>query len=247
MGKLLRFEFAKIFTKKSTYVCFAIALIFIGFLSYVNIRFAGNTGLNLISGSEMMIRALSMANFVMLMGIAAALYVCDDYSNNVFKNVYSKGYSRSQVYMVKWIVSTVVTMLEAVFILLVGWAIGQIFGKGESTYDGDFWTNICLLLLLVFALHAVYFMVAMATRMINFSVIFILVIPDMIILLLTGIMAIFGEEYIEFRKYWIDYYYQELSGGYIDNDIIRASLICGAVYTVIAIAVGLIANRRKEF
>lgn len=99
MSKLISFEFRKIFRQKSLYVCLAIMLALICLSAAVNAGLEQNPEFDLIFTVESFTKsALSASSFFMILGIFVALYCCDDVANNTLKNLYSRGFTRGQVY-----------------------------------------------------------------------------------------------------------------------------------------------------
>ncbi len=120
MGQLFRFEFRKLFRQKSFYICgcvliglillTAITLNMIYSLSQGNMEAGGVTvsasddGF-LYTGIYMLVGAVSSSNFTIVLAIFLSLFVCSDYTNGTLKNIIARGYSRTRIYAVKYMVS----------------------------------------------------------------------------------------------------------------------------------------------
>ena len=113
MRKLLRFEFRKLFRQKSFYSCNILLLIFIflsAVISKVVVDNAEELTVPLPTTFEMVRSALQGGNVILILGVFTALFVCSDYTDGTMKNIYDKGYGRTNVYFSELI--AVITFLS---------------------------------------------------------------------------------------------------------------------------------------
>ena len=107
MRNILKFEFHKLFRQKSFYICSAIMVVF-SVLGIMITKSLAENNPELITGNlsglSALLSAITSANFVMISGIFIALFVCTDHDNQTIKNIYSRGFSKTKVYISKLIV-----------------------------------------------------------------------------------------------------------------------------------------------
>ena len=135
MGQLFRFEFRKLFRQKSFYICgcvliglillTAVTLNMIYSLSQGNMEAGGVTvsasddGF-LYTGIYMLVGAVSSSNFTIVLAVFLSLFVCSDYTNGTLKNIIARGYSRTRIYAVKYMVSLAATTVYTIVCWLTG-------------------------------------------------------------------------------------------------------------------------------
>ena len=110
MGKLLRFEFRKLFRQPSLYICLAVTAVLV-FLSVYAIysmeqlvmqdfssvgslspsELAMLAGITNASGRGQLLKALTSDNVTMILGIFTALYVCSAYPGKTATNIIGRG------------------------------------------------------------------------------------------------------------------------------------------------------------
>lgn len=147
MGQLFRFEFRKLFRQKSFYICgcvliglillTAVTLNMIYSLSQGNMEAGGVTvsasddGF-LYTGIYMLVGAVSSSNFTIVLAVFLSLFVCSDYTNGTLKNIIARGYSRTRIYAVKYMVSLAATTVYTIVCWLTGFFAGTAFWKVGS-------------------------------------------------------------------------------------------------------------------
>ena len=143
MSKLLHFEMIKVFKRTTFYVCgaFIVILSILGvFIDYLPMYIFSN--LDDISelveygycGQKYLLSTVTYANFPVLVGIFVTVNVCKEYSEKTMKNIWSRGYTRTQVYFSKAIVSIMVAAIYFMVSSITGFIIGSlIFGIGNNS------------------------------------------------------------------------------------------------------------------
>ena len=147
MKNLLMLQFSRLKKQKSLYVCVGVMLVllFVSALSLfamqkITAAFSNEMNDSLMGGelsitalfSEMtaidfLLDASDNSSIVMILGIFIVLFVCEDYDQQIVKNVYSRGYSRKNVYLSKMV--AVFSAVTAVFIIveIAAFLIGFLF------------------------------------------------------------------------------------------------------------------------
>ena len=99
MSRLLKFEFYKLIKNKAFIICSAITL-GLNIFTVVAIKVITvltNETFFPISGAGYMLLTLG-SSFTMIISVFTSLFVCSDYEQETIKNVYSRGFSRPNVF-----------------------------------------------------------------------------------------------------------------------------------------------------
>src|SRR5690554_6434120 len=193
----------------------------------------------------MLAGSLSGASFIMILGIFTALYVCDDYTNDTLKNIYAKGYSRQNVYLSKYIMSILVTIVMSLITIAVTLILCSING---AIIDLDFsiMKSIFPQIILVVAYQSIYFGVAMIFGHVGGSIAFNLIGPSLVITTLTLITSILKIESFNISSFWLESSFNSLTVYNPANDIVTKGIIMGIVYAAIFCVSGLFLTKKKE-
>lgn len=247
MGKLLKFEFRKITRQKSFYICFGIALLILA-LSAVILKAAVNEAgsTEVFSPVSFSLTALTSSSFTLVLGIFVALYCCADYSDNTLKNIYSRGYTRAQVYFAKYLVSLLLSLAVAILFFLWAFIFGKKFGNTEEAVTQEFIISVVCQLVIVAGYHAVYFSLAMIIGKVGGSVAVNLVGPMLVITVLTLLTSLLKIENLTLNSYWLDAPMSSLSQGAAESSLFLKSIVMSVIYAGIFVAGGYFLNRKKE-
>lgn len=241
MGKLIRFEFHKLFRMKSLYITTAIFLalnIYSLYLMY-DYGYGETTGLNAALG------ILCSGDFLMLFGIFAALYTCDDYAGGTIRNILSRGYTRTQVYFSKLIVlivtALVITVISA---LVIGLYASNCWEAGLDAFDGDTALLIGALLCLTVAMTAVYYAISTALGKTGLSVAACLLLDTVVILAIGIAVLVFDLQDLSISDYWIRNIINTVC---CDIDEAPTAFIGAGCYFVGSVALGYLSVFKREF
>ena len=209
MRNLLRFEFRKLLTMKSFWICTAISL-FLAFLTFAVIKASlsligdaatqmGELGdtvvipdvVNSVTVQNVMLSAIDGSSLILLMSIFTIIFVCDDYGKQkTVKNVYAHGFSRTQVFFAKSIVVLAACAAAFLIVYLLVFAFAAVmFPFGEEAFAFQsiptqflaFMANIAFTLFLSFAF-----------KNIALSIVTFLFGPSIVDMILTVIDAVNG-------------------------------------------------------
>lgn len=245
MGKLISFEFHKILRQKSLYICGAIILGLIGLSAVVNASLAKNPEFDIIiTVAGFTKSALSSSSFFMILGIFIALYCCDDISNNTLKNLYSRGYSRSQVYFSKYLVSLIVSEVLATVCFLFSFIMGK--ATASDGASADVIGSICCQLVVVVAYHAVFFSISTMIGKVGASVAVNIAGPLLVLTVLTLITSLLKLENVNLSDYWLESALTGLTGATLATKSIVKAIVMGVIYTAVFITLGFFVNKKKE-
>jgi ABC-type transport system involved in multi-copper enzyme maturation permease subunit len=170
MTRLLKFEFRKLFTGKSTYILFAI-MAGMSVLSVVvqNFSVFASLMLSLTGGSQDAMFAatntLSSSNFEIVIAIFVAIFVCSDYDLQTNKNILSRGFTKSKVFFAKLIVVFTTVIVELVLLFAINFFTGWwILGFNTSADLGVGFERIGVMFVMALAETALFFAISVLLR-----------------------------------------------------------------------------------
>ncbi len=250
MKKLLKLEFRKLRKQKSFYIC-TIVMVVLLFVSAITSKALCNASSEFAaqyngSGIAAMISAISNCSFLLIAGIFVALFVCDDYEQQTIKNIYSKGYSRSQVYGSKFISSMIAVTIMFIVVVCSACFFGTIyFGLGES--EG---TNIFGLLAVQYincmANMSLYFAISCVLRKTGSSVAGVFVAPLLVNMILGLVDSFLKSEKIVFANLWVSSFINDLSVLTVEHNRFMVCLAASLVYIPLFVIAGLYFHKKIE-
>ncbi len=205
MLKLLHFQFRRLYSKVITYVFFSLVIIMTlltlgrlyGIISgsnglppgYIFDMYLGsgyNGENNLLTPEASVILCFLNTNFFMLLltAVFMAIFVTEDGAKGTIKIICSKGYSREEIFLSKYLAAISVPSLGYILIMLVGYTYVFIRGTGSVSFYPNYF---CLYLFIFFRLIAVstfYFMLSELTVSTGGAVVLNILTPYVIILVL---------------------------------------------------------------
>lgn len=265
MSGLIRADFKKLFKGKTLLVCSIIAVCFGALMIYIM-----NMSMNMIDsqlgmmssimGEDMEI-ALSgipqrnvwaMVSYLFTdsdVGILTAICICvfitSEYSMGTFKNAVSRGFSRTQIYISKFIVS-VVSSLIIISLFVIGGTIVAFICMPTGT-DVSAWQMIAMILTYLFlavAATSMYLMFAMLFRKTGVSVaasICIVVFVSSIF----EVLNVFIENFSNYSRFWIFNTFTIVEKSCLNGEI-YIPLLIGLGYIVVTGATGLMVFRKRD-
>lgn len=245
MGKLLKFEWRKLWQSKSLYIIFGIGLICM-VLSMVAFKILSIT----VNATAGILLALQSSNFVSLVGasllsVFVTIFACADHSQHTIKNIYARGYNRTAVYFSKYLVSLLVTFMIAAVYMALNFVLSLILGGGIGSMPvGYDWGDLALQFWALFGLHSLYFGVTMIIGKMAGSLAVNLIGIGLFFVILNTIITIAQIDF-DITKYELDYILMGLSGLLPKPDLLHALLV-PAVYAVIFVFGGWLMNRRRD-
>lgn len=242
MNKLIKFEFHNIFRQKIIYV---IALAMLILLSLMNntpegrLEYYHSIGYGV---EDMIVSSLTSCYFSSFMAVIVALIVCRDYEQNVMKNIYSKGYTHTQVYSAKFICVMIVTAVLCLLTIFVGVIEAvMVFGYSE--------TDIALIMVAQFVAMLAYssfgYMVCQILKKTGFSVLLLVIVPPLGGLLLDRIDVLIPFNF-SFGDLWITQTMAYIHGGSIDGREIVLSFITSFAYIAGCYFIGLKLSKSRS-
>lgn len=256
MKNLLKLEFRKLKRQRSFYIILAIMLAFL-VISALTMKVLENFSEQLsdigeefgesftVSGSGLLLGFLSNCNFALLTAIFVAIVVCDDYDSHIVKNIFSRGYSRSDFYFAKLIYVIVTTSIMFVAAVAVSAVLSEIlFGL-----EGNVRKMIYLIsaqYLASLATVSLYFALCTVIKKLGASIAANIIAPSVAGLLLTLLDQVIKSEDFRIADYWVSSLTNKLSDiAAVKTDVIVCSLLAVAYFVVFTV-VGYVFSERSE-
>lgn len=262
MIKLLQFELFKLRKQKSLYICSAIILagLFLSVAaSFVLTRTLGGLDglfeeeIPVPTAVDMVLSAVSAADFTLIAGIFIALYVCGDYSQKTIKNIYSRGFSRSDVYFAKLIICVGYVVIMYIITELFALAVGSAFFGFEPQGGNIFWLLLGQLFVCIASASFCYAIanIIKKTGVVLAIVILVPVALTVILTLVDTVIKVYMADIIKIENfalsdYWLDGMLMVLADAKASVTKIVVSCILPVIYAALFLTAGYLVNRNTE-
>lgn len=213
MNNMLRFQFRRLYKKVSLYIMLALVLITTlstlgsmygdrlniysvrSFLPYLFTGSGYKGGNNYYSmENSTIICFLSLDSFLLLLiGIFVATFVTEDRVKGTIKNIYSKGYSREEIFLSKYLAAISVPAVFYFLILIVSYVYLSLRGTGTETYEifntkGNVFCFFLFIFLRYIAVSTFYFMLGELSPSTGGAIAFNIFAPYIIFLLIVNLI-----------------------------------------------------------
>lgn len=247
MTNLLKFEFRKLFKQKSFYICTAVmlAMSLVGLL--LSKTLASNPEFNMAmpSAKSALLSAVSSPSFTMLCGIFIALFVCTDYDQQTIKNVYSRGFTRTNVYFAKYIVSVISTVIMFAVALIFTYVAGAVMLDGTAA-EGNYVGLIAGQLIYCLAYSSFVFAISLIVKKVGVSIALAILGPSLIGTVINLADAFLIIENFKIGSYWLDGFIGDLISLATDATRLIVCIVLSLVYAVVFVVAGFFINRKQE-
>lgn len=256
MKDLLKLEFRKLKRQKSFYIILAImvALVVISALTYKLMESIANEveemgevmGQSLsISGTGLLLGFASAANFGLLTAIFVAIVVCDDFDSKIIKNIFSRGYSRSDFFAAKFIYVIITTSI--MFILAV--TSSGICGALLFKIDGDIGKMVMLIAVQYLACMAgvaMFFAVSVMIKKLGGTIAINIIASTVIELILSLVTSLLKIEDFSLSEGWFSSFTSSLSRLDVSDGRIIFCAVASVVYIALFSVVGYFVSEKTE-
>lgn len=259
MCNLLKSDFYKLIRSKSLKICWLIVLFFAVIVPIINnavmdqiekqINSNGSITMPIYDGFHAIFDSFSGAgNILIILAILVPIYVSSEFTNGTMKNIASKSFTRTQIYLSKLIVMLIVNTIIMISFVAVSTVTSTIlWGFGEPTKDALFQILrlFGLEILLFCGLTALFNMISMLIKNVGGSIavsICILIFTEIIILILHT----FVFKDTDISKFWIVYNTSTISALKLTSESIRIALINGIGFIIIPTIFGCYMFNKKD-
>ncbi len=259
MKKLLQFELFKLRKQKSLYICSAIILA--GLLLSALAGFVLTKALGSFMGEEipvptamdLVLSAVSSADFTLIVSIFIALYVCGDYSQKTIKNIYSRGFSRSHVYFSKLIICMAYVVVMYIITEIFAFALGSAFFGFKPQGGRIFWLLLGQLFVCIASASFCY-AIASVIKKTGVVLAIVILVPMALTVILTladtlikvKMSDIINTENFALSDYWLDGMLIVLGDAMASVKKIVISCVLPVIYAALFLTAGYFVNRNTE-
>ena len=256
MGKLLKFEFRKLFQNKAFYICIAVSVLMfiITTVTYVIMNdalktMAEETGTPMPSTTYTSMSLLksyySSGSVSVVSAVMVVILSSEDYTNDITKNIYSKGFSREKLFLSKYIVVLVSIVIMMIVGMLVGFISG-LFIDGVGTAGENFVPSIIAIIIVAIAYCSLFFGISLLFKKTGSSIAVAIIAPTTITLLLALADTFIKNDNFKFSEYWLDYRLVELSYQDVSNKAVIGAIIVALVLMIPMVIVPFLINRKRD-
>lgn len=261
MKNLLKLEFRKFGRQKSFYICLGVMIIMLVLTALVQrllpqiissaLPEDSQTGisvqLELVSeeNGDFILAALSNALFTMLSSIFIAIAFCEDYDQQILKNTFARGYSRSSVFVSKTIYIFITCTIMYVVVLLASAAIAALL-LGMRSIEPAMFKIIGVQYLVCMAYVALSIAICGLIRKTGLVIAISILIHSVVGLVISLIEMLLKIKDSFISKYWLDGLLSDASSFATDNKRLAVIAVVAVIYIAVFLFVGHISTRRVE-
>lgn len=216
MAALLRFEFRKLFRNKAFYICLGIcvAVLVINTITsklmadimyeameeaYAEMGITYEYNFSALA----LIKSVFNSNTAIIEGVVVSIIVCEDFASDIIKNIYSKGYNRTQVYFAKLLSSLCAFLMILLGGMIISFAVGFVLTGQLGSIGKNYLGSVFCIYLLAIAYFAVYYAIAIIFKKIAPSIVVSILGPTGISILLLLANTFIKNDDIDLTNYWI--------------------------------------------
>ena len=157
MSNMLRFQFRRLYRKPGSYIFLALVVI-ITLLTLSELYLVGRYSFympnsypsagNLLTLDWSIVYCFCNMDFLVniLIAIFIAIFVSEDKVKGTIKNIYSKGYSRTNIFFSKYLTAVSVPVIFYFLILFISFVYVSIRGSGYLAFNGSAGNSVTILL-----------------------------------------------------------------------------------------------------
>ena len=255
MGALIKFELRKLLHSKTLYVCLAIccAMLIINAamtkaLSDMMKEAMEQMGQKYIeqAGGLTLMKSTYSMNTAIIEGVVVTILVCEDFVGDIIKNVYSKGYSRAQVYFSKLLSSLIAFFAIFLIGMLVNFLTGLALYQQVGYLGKNGVISIFGIIFIALAYFVFYYAIAIMFKKIAPCILLSILGPSVISILLALLDMAFKEHDYSISDYWISGIMTNLSATDVETSTIIASFVVPVVVIALFGLLSFFINNKKD-
>lgn len=256
MKRLFLFELQKLKRQKSLYICSAvvIGLLFLMVLaSFILNKYLGEfMETEAPNAVEIVLTAISSSDFTLIVSIFIVLYVCGDFGDKTIKNIYSRGFSRTEVYFTKYLICMAYIVIMYAVTLLFALAMGSAF-FGYGTVEGHVFWSLFGQLLVCLAYASFVFGISFMVKKMGIAFAVVILAPAALTVITTVIDVIiqvnletYNPDSLMFSDFWLDGMLTTLSNAAATTVKTVLANVLPVVYGAAFVTAGYLVNRKAE-
>ena len=252
MKNLIKFEFRKLSKSCTFYICGSLAAFFVTINILSTYILAVSIG-EMPTGSiclSFIQTAINNSNFTLLSAIFVSIFVCADQAGKTIKTIYAKGYSRTEVYFSKYIVSLIATIIYVLVAYIFSALFSfSLFGVEDITLPSDtFGLSFVAQLIMIITYHALYFFVSNSLGNTGGSIAICILGPAFVNIILSIFDLAIDSSKVSFlfSSYWLTSLLNVSQNSFMTFRRGIEVIIAGIIYSTLFIGGGYLINKTKE-
>ncbi len=259
MAALFRFELRKLLRNKALYICLGIVL-FLLIINTITSKVMDDLLAEEMAAAyaemgmpyESSFSALSLLkgtfnnNTAIVEGVTVALIVCEDFTGDIIKNIYSKGYTRTQVYFSKMLSSFIAFFGIYLIGTIISFLLGLVLSGKLGTVGDNFALSVVCIVLIVLAYFAIYFALSIIFKKTAPAIVLSILGPTLVYILLVLIDAVIKEGKYSISDYWITGLMTNLALANVEKGFIIAGFIVPIILIAGFTCLSFFLTRRKD-
>ena len=165
-----------------------------------------------------------------------------------FKNIIARGYSRTRIYAVKYMVSLAATTVYTIVCWLTGFLAGTAFWEvgSLSGTTGDLVITLLLQLLGNFAYTSLFFLITVLFKKTGGSIAVGIIGPLVLSMIISLADTLTHKKSFDFADYWLDNCMYQTAADSMASDMMIRCFICFLVYAVLFYVISIFVGKRNE-
>lgn len=254
MISILKADFYRLLKSKSFYICMLVSAGLICFGFYALYWTYKSTGIMDTSfypdGLSFGILSFTEGSVQLIIGIFLSIFVTSEFTHGTMKNVVSKGFSKVNIYLSKFITMIVAAFIIVLLTFIAGTVCASItigkIGSLSGEFGSQLFKTIGIELYLYIALTALLLMVAMSVKNLGGAIAINVIGVFTFERILFSLLELAVDSRIKFSQYSLIYnisFYGGMNG--TADDYIR-SLIVGLVFMLVSTALGIFIFKKSD-
>lgn len=247
MKKLMKFELRQLFRMKSFYICLLISMAFTALSVIVNVFIAKETGTQ--QGSALafdsLLSVVSNGQLEILLAVFVSLFICSDYMEGTIKNVISHGFSRGQVYFVKYIILILTGWIFAICDMVLSFVM-MVAMRGVGTPSTNLLSVLLINFLIIVAFVSLFQFFAVFFRKNGGAIAVGIVFPLCLSIVITVFQALLRNTNLDLSMVSLSGCLSVLSGASVTVKQMGISILSGVAYILLFGIAGMFVIRRRE-
>ena len=256
MKNVLELEFRRLFRAKAFYICILISLVLI-LISAATSKML----LNAVNTEELpegmtvaiqaptalsMMKGIGSSSVTMLLAIFVCIFVTEDFASDTIKNVYARGYTKTSVYVSKYIASFVGCLIFLLATALFSLLIGVTFFDGMGTAGKNYVGSLLAIVLCLVAYFTIYFALAISLQKAGSTIAISIFGPMIVGLLFSLFSSMLKLDDTDLADYWLTDRVTILQQSDVAGKEIWIACVIAVVVIAAGITIGYFLHKKKE-
>ena len=248
MGKLLKFEYRRLFQMASFYIFIGLIVV----VNFMSILSQANGDIDsTIERADIFRSVFQCTSIVLIFAIFIPIYVCRNFSDGTIKNICAKGYDCVRLFFAQFIVVVTVSLAFCIVAVLTNLLFGAIFIHKTGDMQNAV-SSVALQLVVLIAYTCVFFGISSAIAKTGGTIavnIVFYVMGGLVFMLIDTILYNYIKDTsmkdFAVSDYWIGNVFSECFYT-VNGNVTFMTIVISIVYSVIFLLLGYFVARKRE-